>query len=165
MKTKFLLLAILAAMPAFAQTTAPVAQMPNAVKVCPEGCTITAMPVGTVYQFGIAKTWLAPATSTATSPKFPFSAYYTSFASDPAPGVLKEFDVQKQAKAFVVSYSLNGVTTNLTIPALPAPPPPPVTTTYLVTCTGTGTVASSTTNGITTSSMTISNSTCTAVKQ
>lgn len=121
------------------------AQMPNAVKVCNEGCTITAMPVGTVYQFGTGSTWV-PSTSTVL--KLPFLVSYTAFPFDPAPYVVKEFDVQQQAKAFTVTYTVNGVQTVKTIPALP---------TYKFTCTGTGTVTGTT--------LTSNNLSCTGVQQ
>jgi hypothetical protein len=125
---QILLFFFAAVIPSFAQTTAvvqtSVARMPNAVKVCAENASLTAMPVGTVYQFGTGTTWTPAATSTATVPKMPFLVTFTNFPFDPAPNVLKELDVQQQAKAYAVTCG--GVTTQ--IPALVVTPIAPVIT-------------------------------------
>ena len=118
--------------------------MANAVTICGEGCTITTMPVATVYQFGTGTgtTWLPPATSTSSSPELPLYVSYTSFPVgvppfDPDPGFVKELDVQQSNAAFTVTWTTSGSpTVNVTVvPALapppvttaPPPPPPPVT--------------------------------------
>lgn len=126
-------IAVIAALCLTAVAQTPVAHMANAVKICAEGCSITSMPVGTMYQFGAGAAWVPAATSTAAVPKLPFYAYFTSFAFDPASGVLKEFDVQQQAKAFSVTYSLNGSSFTVPIPALPPPALTPPT--YKFSCT------------------------------
>ena len=111
-----------------------VARMANAVTICGEGCTITTMPVATVYQFGTGTgtTWLPPATSTSSSPELPLYVSYTSFPVgvppfDPDPGFVKELDVQQSNAAFTVTWTTYGSpTVNVTV--VPALAPPPVTT-------------------------------------
>lgn len=129
------LMLVFGSLPLSAQT--PVALAPNMVNVCAEGGTITAMPVGTVYQFGIGKTYTPAATSTATSPKVPFSTYYTTFPFDPAPGIVKAFWVQQQAKAYTVTCLLAGTVAQVVmpIPALPVVTPTAITIPFNGTCT------------------------------
>jgi hypothetical protein len=109
----------------------PAVQMANAYKICNEGCTIIAMPPGTVYQFGTgsAATWLPSARSTSSSPLLPLLVYYTSFPVgapapiDPAPNVLKEFDVQQTTAAQTIVFTADGSTVPVTkiVPALVPP--------------------------------------------
>lgn len=112
--------------------TQPTARMANAYKVCDEGCTIVSMPVGTVYQFGTDNVsvpgtlgWEPSATSTADT-VLPLWANYTTLG-DPAPGVVKEFDVQETSQPQTIIYTTNGspAQVSVTVPALV--PTPPVT--------------------------------------
>src|SRR6185437_11252603 len=108
------LLLLLCTTPLLAQitaTTAPVARMANAFPICNEGCTITAMPVGTVWQFGKdetkygqTNTWLPAQTSTATTPKLPFFVYYTDWPVNPTPET-KEIDVQQTNSPQTIVYT------------------------------------------------------------
>lgn len=118
------------------------AQIPNSVLVGPEGITITAVSSpSAVFQFGIGTNWCA---TTITSPKLPMLVTYTTpptlalCAIDPAPGVVKSIVAQQQSSAYTVTYTINGTSTKVTIPALPVTPTPP---TYVTTC---STVVSST---------------------
>lgn len=110
---------------------APVVKMANAVRVCNENAILTAMPVGTVYQFGTGTTWVPPATSTAATPKLSFTVAWTAFPFDPAKNILKELDVQQQAKNF--SVTCGGVITIVPAAATTVPPPPPTQTTPIIT--------------------------------
>lgn len=104
---------------AVAQAPKPVAAMASAYKICDEqpGCYITSMPVGTVYQYGKGSAWTPPATSTAAT-SLPFLAYVTSFAFDPDPGVVKEFDVQQTASPQTIVYMQAGTSMTIVVPAL-----------------------------------------------
>jgi len=118
-------------------TTAPVARMANAYPICNEGCTITAMPVGTVWQFGKdetkygqTNTWLPAQTSTATTPKLPFFVYYTDFPVNPTPET-KELDVQQTSAPQTIVYTnpcspspCTNAPITVIVPALAATPPP-----------------------------------------
>lgn len=114
-------------------TSAPVPLMANAVAVCPEGSSVTAIPPGTVYQFGAGSgsTYTPPATVTATSPSVPFSTSYDPtnplYPFDPDQYVVKTLFVQQRATAYTVSCLLagNSAPTVFSIPAL-APPAPPI---------------------------------------
>lgn len=93
-------------------TTSPVPRMANAFPICNEGCTITAMPVGTVWQFGKdetkygqTNTWLPQQTSTAAYPKLPFFVYYTDWPVNPTPET-KELDVQQTSAPQTIVYTL-----------------------------------------------------------
>jgi len=117
-----------------AQTTS-VPPMANTFKICSEGaCSIVTMPVGTVYQYGTGSTWVPAATSTATSPTLPLFVSYPAFGFDPAPGAVKQFNVQQTAAPYTVTWKLNGVITVTTVPAL-VPPAPPAPTAYTPTFT------------------------------
>jgi len=96
----------------------PVPQMANAFFICTEGCTITAMPIGTVYQFGTRGKFTPPVTTTA-STALPLYAYYTVLG-DPAEGLVKEFDVQQTTVPQTIVYTAQGSTTPVTVvvPAL-----------------------------------------------
>lgn len=123
---KTLLSLILLSGTALAQFT-PVAQMPNAYKVCDEGCTITSVAPAAVLQFGTGNTW-GPTFSISTS-QLPLLVSYQApntilSPADPAPGVVKEIDVQQTAAPQTVVYTLAGVPTTVTVPALPPPPQP-----------------------------------------
>jgi hypothetical protein len=84
-----------------------------------------ALPAGTVYRWGIDPTgcptgftcdWLAPVITTQAGGLIP---YYTSFASDPAYGVVKELDVLEAAAPQTVVVTDSGVATTVTVPASP----------------------------------------------
>lgn len=105
---------------ALAQTAPPVVlspQMPHAVKICDEGCTVT-MPAGTVYQFGLGANWMPPATATTAGSVY---AYYTVLG-DPSVGLIKELDVQQTSQPQTITYTVDGSTTpvTVTVPALPS---------------------------------------------
>jgi hypothetical protein len=95
------------------------------VKIAAENTnTYVTLPAGTQYRFGTPLTtstagcgtlgWL---TGTATSVTT-LSAYYTSFACDPAPGVVKELDVLQTSAAQTIVVVNNGTLSSVTIPAL-----------------------------------------------
>lgn len=146
MKT-FLKLAAIAALclPAFAQG-------PNTILIGSEGITVTATSSPTaVFLFGAGTTW-----NTITAARFPLLISCTSacpqLGGDPIYGVAKSLYAVKQATAYTVTYSINGVTQPpKTIPAL--------SLLYNLNCTGTGTISGTT--------LTSSNVTCTGtlVKQ
>lgn len=118
-------------------TTTPVARMANAYPICGEGCTITAMPVGTVWQFGKdetkygqVNTWLPPQTSTATTPTLPFFVYYTDWPVNPTPET-KEIDVQQTSVPQTIVYTnpcspspCTPTAVTVVVPALAASTPP-----------------------------------------
>ena len=105
---------------ALGQAVAPAANM---VTICPENTIITTLPVGTLYQFGTGKTWTPLTATTKTFPKLPFTAVYTAFPFDPAPGIAKVFAVQQTAKVQTIIYTgSNGKPVTVNVPAL-APPP------------------------------------------
>jgi hypothetical protein len=62
-------------------------------KVAIEGQTVF-LPAGTIYRFGIGSSYLAPVTTSADETIY---VYYTTFGGDPAPGVVKELDVEGSA--------------------------------------------------------------------
>jgi hypothetical protein len=70
-------------------------------KVAMEGDTVY-LPPGTTYRFGIGNSFLAPAT---TSSGWTVYVYYTNFGGDPAPGVVKEFDVLGSGAGVIVNGS------------------------------------------------------------
>lgn len=123
----------------FIVPTTPVALMPNSVTICNEGCTITAISTSTaVLQFGVGSTW----GQTFTSPKLPLLISYTvpnnilsSF--DPAPGIIKGLNAQEQSESYTVTYSLNGKSVTVAVPALKpvSPPAPTPISTFPATCT------------------------------
>lgn len=118
----------------------PVAEIANAVQVCAETCTITAISSSTaVAQFGVGSTWCP---TTITAPKLPLIVSYTTpnlalCGFDPAPNVQKFIVFQQQSTAYTVGYSINGVAqTPKTIPALVSTPPPTTpTVTSTISCT------------------------------
>src|ERR1700754_2924869 len=130
---------LLISVTAFAQTT-PQKLMTNAYQLCVENTVITAMPVGTVYQFGAGTTFTTPATSTAASPKLPFTTNYKNFPFDPLPGQTKYFYVQQTAKVQVFTITgSNGQPQTITVPAasvVVTPPPitPPLISAGTYTC-------------------------------
>lgn len=127
------MLAILLTVSAAAQT-APVALMPNAVKICTEAqnCDLTAVSnTAAVFQFGAGtgSTWC----QTFTNPKLPIAVSYTSpnpalCAYDPAPNVVKTLVAQQAAAAYTVTVTINGAVTVVPVPALPPSGPVPIST-------------------------------------
>lgn len=107
----------------------PVALMPNAVAICVEGCTITKLPLGTSIQLGVGNTYTPAVTTTASAPKIPLFIYYSSFAFDPAPNILKTFYVQQQTSAYSVTYILSGSTTPIVMNVSALSPPVATTST------------------------------------
>jgi hypothetical protein len=100
------------------------------VKVAAENSgVLLTLPAGTQYRFGTALTatankcgtlgWL-PATVASTTQ---LSAYYTSFACDPAPGVVKELDVMQTTADQKIVVVTNGTIGSVTVPALVAAKP------------------------------------------
>jgi subtilisin family serine protease len=88
-------------------------------KVAIEGQTVF-LPAGTTYRFGIGTSFLAPVTTTVDETLY---VYYTTFGGDPAPGVVKELDVEGNGAGVLV----NGVPFTSGPPAPPPAPPPVVT--------------------------------------
>ncbi len=88
-------------------------------KVAIEGDTVF-LPKGTTYRFGIGSKYLASVTTTA---DWVVLVYYTNFGGDPAPGVVKELDVQGDGTGVIV----NGT------PFGGGVAPPPVTWTKITT--------------------------------
>ncbi len=64
-----------------------------------EGDTVF-LPAGTTYRFGIDVRYLAAVTTTA---DWTALVYYTTFGGDPAPGVVKELDVQGDGIGVIVN--------------------------------------------------------------
>jgi hypothetical protein len=99
--------------------------MPNAFPICNEGCIITGMRVGTVYQFGTNNTsvagamgWVPAQASVAST--LPLNTVYTTFPFDPAPYQQKELAVQEQATSQVITYTAadGSQPASVTVPAL-----------------------------------------------
>lgn len=114
-------------------------------KVVPENGTAT-LPAGATYQYGSGVKFCdavkVTVSTTVTAANGGTCKVNGVVTADPDPNVVKELDVQEQAASFVVPVVINGVKSNVTVPALPAPPPPPppVSTTITLTCTSTSTV-------------------------
>lgn len=69
--------------------------------------------------------WLPPVTISATAANPVTILVGTTWAaSDPAPGVYKQLQIQETTAAQVVAVTSNGVKIAVSVPALPAPPPP-----------------------------------------
>lgn len=162
---KWILLSLLAA-PLLPAQTAPVW-----FKVVPENGTAT-LPAGATYQYGATGKFCDPIVVTSSTP--PIVASNSSIpctvkgvkTADPDPNVVKELDVQEQAASFVVPVVINGVKSNVTVPALPAPPPPPASTTQTLSCTATAIVTVTTpTSGTPVVITSPLNFTCTPVAQ
>ena len=83
-------------------------------KVAIEGDTVF-LPKGTTYRFGVGTQFLAPVTTTA---DWTVLVYYTNLGGDPAPGVVKEVDVQGTGAGIIV----NGVPFNVVVPPPVVPP-------------------------------------------
>jgi len=87
----------------------PVGPAGNMVEVCSEGSTITSASISSfVVQFGTGSTW--EPSFTLTNSLFPFYVYYTTpplNAFDPAPGVIKQLNAQRQAGSYTVTCSNN----------------------------------------------------------
>jgi hypothetical protein len=103
--------------------------------------------------------WLPPVTipATAASP-VTITVGVAWSGSDPVPGVYKQLQIAETATMQAVTITNNsGGKITAIVPGLP-----PISTTYLITCTATATVAANATMPTT---LPISGSTCTAVKQ
>jgi hypothetical protein len=139
----------------------PIAEIPNATLIGPEGITITAISIpNAVLQFGIGTTWC----TVITGPKLPLLVSYVSpnlalCPFDPKPNVAKSIVAQQQTSTYTVTYTLNGGTVTKTIPALI---PPPTTWSFNCPATVTGTVSSTGVLALGTVTLT---GTCQGVKQ
>jgi hypothetical protein len=144
-----------------AQVVTPGPEIANAVVLGQEGITIASVSGNTapvVGQLGVGSTW-APSV-TVTPPLYVTCAVAAQCAlvgGDAAPGTVKTFVVQRQATSYQVY--LQGVTTPVTVPALPTPTAPDgVTGTYTINGTATLTIYSD-------GSFTLSGTGITAVSQ
>jgi subtilase family serine protease len=79
----------------------------NWTKVAMEGDTVF-LPGGTTYRFGIGTSFLPQVT---TASDWTVYVYYTSFGGDPAPGIVKELDVQGNGAGVIVNGAPFGGTT------------------------------------------------------
>jgi subtilase family serine protease len=77
----------------------PFGSQPTWTKVAMEGDTVY-LPPGTTYRFGIGNSFLPQAT---TSQGWTVYVFYTNFGGDPAPGVVKELDVQGNGAGVIVN--------------------------------------------------------------
>jgi hypothetical protein len=114
MDLKIIILWMAVTLPACAQTWFKVAVENPA--------TTVTLPSGAAYRFGATAStsgacgalgWLS-----GFSTGVPLPAYYTSFACDPAPNVVKELDVLQTASPQTVKLTTNGQTSTVTVPAL-----------------------------------------------
>jgi len=78
---------------------ATVSQSGTWTKVAIEGETVF-LPAGTTYRFGIGSSFLAQVTTTADESLY---VYYSTFGGDPAPGVVKELDVEGSGAGVLVN--------------------------------------------------------------
>lgn len=122
MKRFFLLFATCIAVAAHAQTYVPIVSLSGSANPL----ISTTVPVGWQYGTNTGTTtagvdcsklpgcWLQ-STAAATLTNFP--TLYSSFASDPAPGLNKIFQVAEQAASVLVTVNTNGALTTITVPA------------------------------------------------
>ena len=101
----------------------PVAQMPNAVTLCGEPCSVGVLEVAAPVnlQFGTGSTW---------APQFQFTTMpisvdystpnYAIAPFDPAPGVVKQLDAQMSDRRAVFQVTDASGTRTVTVPALGA---------------------------------------------
>jgi hypothetical protein len=112
---RWLLLAVMLGGVGLALGQEGVEQMPNAVAICAEGCTITVIPPGTVYQFGTGTGKGYTPARKAKGEGASLLVSYHSFSFDPAPNKVKTFYVQQKVKAYPVTYLPENAKTPMTV--------------------------------------------------
>lgn len=96
--------------------------MAHAVKVCDENCTITEIYMGapTVFQYGGGTQWTGTYLFQTHLPWVIDNGTPEFGGFDPAPGVVKEIDVQQTVRPITVFYrQYDGTEGSVVIPALP----------------------------------------------
>lgn len=115
---KLLALLLLAA-PLTAHAQTPAGTLP----ICSEVCTITASSTAAVFEFGVGTKL-----NTITNAVYPLAVNCGNAADcallggDPDSGVVKTIYAVEQAQSYTVTWTLSGVTTVVTVPAIAKTP-------------------------------------------